>query len=326
MDNGTPGHPAPTVTRAVCASISKFDGSAMQELLAVRNELCGPGRNARTRIVLLYTSRWLVLWVEGDDDDVDRVLRIAASDRRVAHQKLLHRSRGPSVLPDRVAVSATQSPLRPADYAQIVARMAERGPQLDPVEMFRVLAAPCVIGGPGATGGRPSRHVALLSSEDNGPIDQLRKLGERFCSPVIYRRFGAGRRHTTDVGISYLDVPLADGIGRIHLLSRAALEQPMVRHGMSQLDALALFLGTHAASAADVASTLAQCLQSRTPQLRIHVCGAADEVARHCARLLAERGVGRVEQAARGADRDLAAWLPEFGWRPLARDERLCTA
>src|ERR1700740_1882335 len=102
------------VARAVCASISKFDGSVVHELLAVRNELCAPGRHARTRIALLYASRWLLLWVEGDDDDaVDKVMRIAAADTRVAHQKLLHRSRGPAQLVDRVAVSTTQAPIRP---------------------------------------------------------------------------------------------------------------------------------------------------------------------------------------------------------------------
>src|SRR5206468_7983442 len=139
---------------------------------------------------------------------------------------------------------------------------------------------------------RPTRHVAFVSAEDNGPIDQLRKMGERFRTPVIYRRFGGPKRHTADVGISYLDLPLSNAIGRIHLLPRAALEQGFVRQSLRHLEAMALLLGTHAGAAVSAASADADCLRQCTPQPAVYMSSAVDEGARACARLLADRGVG----------------------------------
>ena len=83
-----------TVTRAVCASVSRIDGSVMDQLLSIRNELCGPGIRNRARFALLYTSGWFVLWVEGSEAAIDAVLKHAAADSRNEHQKLLQSSRG----------------------------------------------------------------------------------------------------------------------------------------------------------------------------------------------------------------------------------------
>jgi hypothetical protein len=303
------------VTRAICAGISKFDGSAMNELLSIRNELCTPERNSRTRVAMLYTSRWFMLWVEGDDPAVEKVLGIAAADRRVAHQKLLHRSRGPAQLPDRVTVSMTQSPLRPTQYVRIVAQLTEHGPYLEPLQIFRAMASPCVIAPEGDVRTRPTRHIALVSAEDNGPIDQLRKLGERFRTPVVYRRFGGPKRHTADVGISYLDLPLAGAIGRIHLLPRRALEQAFVRQALRHLEGMALLLGSSAGAAVSAASAVADCLQGCTPQPAVYMSSAVDEGARACARLLTERGVGRISQfEPQSHGLDIEALLPLVGW------------
>ena len=304
------------VTRAVCASISKFEGSAMHELLAIRNQLCAPGRKFRTRVSMLYASRWFVLWVEGDDDAVDKVLAIAAADKRVAHHRLLHRSRGPAHLPERINVSTTQSPLRPTQYARLVAQLVERGSTMEPVEICRLLGAPCAIAPHGDLLTRPVRQVALLSAEDNGPIDQLRKLGERFRTPVIYRRFGAARSHTPDVGASYLDMPLLEGIGRIHLLPRRALEQSMAKRALVRFEAIALLLGTNAAAAVSVASGLADCLQGHSPQPAVYVSGTVEEGSRACARLLETRGIARIALAdPQGTQHDIEALLSGFGWR-----------
>ena len=319
MEEGKKGKGPQAVTRAVCASISKFDGSVMHELLSIRNELSAPGRRMRTRIAMLYTSRWFMLWVEGDDADVDKVLRIAAADPRIAHQKLLHRSRGPAQLLERIAVSTTQSPLRPTQYARMVAQLAERGARIKPPEIFRILASPCVAGN-GDIDIRPTRHVALLSTEDNGPIDQLRKLGERYRTPVIYRRFGAARRHSADVGLSYVDLPIADGIGRVHLLPRRALEQPMVRQAIGLLEGMALLLGTQAQPAVSVACALGDCLHGRARQPTVYVFGPVEAAATACAHLLRQGGVGHVAQPDAPANgNDIEALLPVFGWRPEGR-------
>jgi hypothetical protein len=305
------------VARAVCAGIMNFKGSVMHELLAIRNELCIPGRAPPARIAMLYSTGWFVLWTEGDDGAVDRVLRAAAADPRVEHTTVLHRSLGAAQLHERIAVSTTQVPLSHARYGRIVERLTERGQALEPVDVFRVLAAPCLIAPAGDLDTRPTRHVALVSAQDNGPMEQLRRLGEQVRTPVVYRRFAGAKRHTSDVGIAYVDVPLTEGIGRIHLLSRRALDQPIVRHSLHRLEGVGVVLGTHVGAAAGVARTLSDCLHRAQPQPAVYLFGGIRDHARACARMFTDAGMGRVRQVPPGAaTHDPRSLLAAFGWLP----------
>ena len=284
----------------------------MHELLSIRNELCVPGRIHNARAALLYTSRWFLFWVEGDDEAVDEWLRRAAADPRNAHQKLLHRSRGPATLVEPITVSTTQCPLRPTHFAHIVTRLAKQphaSPQ--PEDIWRLFAAPSVHGSPHEMV-RPARHAVVASADDNRTTEHLRRLGDCFDEPLVYRRFSTARQFSTDIGLAYVDVPLPEGTGRVHAVSRRAMEHPLIRRIVPRLDALILLPGERPAQAIEIVSAAADALRATGLQPAVVVTGATDEVAAACARLLMAAGQKRV---LRGDVEALADLLPMLGWQ-----------
>src|SRR3954471_1355818 len=184
-----------SITRAVCASISRIEGSVMDQLMAVRNDLCGPESKSRTRVALFYISGWLVMLAEGSEAGVDAALQRAAEDPRNHHQKLLHRSRGPASLHDRIVVASTQSRMRPSQFANWVMHMKNEGASLEPMDIVNRLAAPCLVDASRHPCTRPLRQIAFVGTDDQAAVDPLRKLGDRFASPVIYQRFAFARQH-----------------------------------------------------------------------------------------------------------------------------------
>jgi hypothetical protein len=304
-----------SVTRAVCASVSRIEGSVMDQLLAIRNDLCGPGIQNRARFALLYASGWFVLWIEGSDAAVDAALKHAAADSRNEHQKVLHRSRGPVFLRERVVVATTQSPMRPTHFARWVMHMMVEGPRLEPVDIWNRLGAPCLVDNARAPCTRPLQQFAIVSADDHGPVDQLRKIGERFASPVVYQRFALARSHMPDLGMAYVDVPVEGGAVRVRLVSRKALAQASVRRTMPSLDGVAVLLGTRPSVAIELATNVADGLKGQDSTPPVWVVGEPGEPTAACARLLTRCGLDAVEVPDEGR-LDMLALLPVLGIRP----------
>jgi twitching motility two-component system response regulator PilH len=304
------------VTRAVVASVSRMEGSVMDQLLAIRNDICTPQRT-RVRSAFLYTSGWFIVWVEGDDEAVDEALKIAADDKRNEHQKILHRSRGPATLQERVIVATTQTPMRPTQFARWVMHMKHEGPQLEPQEIWNRLGAPCIIDSSRRPCTRPAQQFALVAADDHGPVDQLRKIGERFASPVIYQRFGLARSHSPDLGMAYVDVPAAAGAARVRVLTRRALAQASVRRSMPPVQAIVLLVGSRPAPAIELASCVADAVKNAATPPQVWLVGPPGEPTDACARLLERCGVlpriGPPEIAGRI---DLSTLLPVIGLQP----------
>jgi hypothetical protein len=306
-----------TVTRAVCASVSRIEGSVMDQLLSIRNELCGPGIRNRARFALLHTSGWFVLCVEGSDAAVDAVLKHAATDSRNEHQKILHRSRGPAWLRERVIVATTHSPLRPTHFARWVMHMMDKGQRLEPADIWNRLGAPCLVDHARIPCARPLHQFAIVSADDHGPVDQLRKIGEASSSPVVYQRFALARSHMPDLGMAYVDVPVHGGAARVRVVSRKAIAQPSVRHSMPALDGIAILIGTRPAVAIELAMNVADALKGHASPPPVWVVGEPGEPTAACARLLARCGIDASElHATSGGHVDVPGLLPFMGLHP----------
>lgn len=278
------------VTRAVAASISRMEGSVMDQLLAIRNEICSY-RRARVNYAAVYTSGWFIVWVEGSDDAVARALQALGSDPRNEHQKLLHKSRGPATLHERVVVATTQTPLRPTEFAKWVLHMKDQGRFMEPREIWNRLGAPCLVDRMGRPCTRPTQQYALVAADDHGPVDQLRRIGERFQTPVIYQRFGLARSHSPDLGMAYVDVPTGEGAARVRVLTRRAIAQASVRRSMPTVEALVLMVGNRPAAAIELATHVADTVRTLAEPPKVWLVGPAGEPTEACARLLERCGV-----------------------------------
>jgi hypothetical protein len=290
MLNDTTGSPPAEVTRVICASVSRVEGSVMDELFKIRNRNCEADPVGIVRGALLYSRGWFVLWLEGREAEVEAVVSKAALDPRNAHQKVIHRSRGPATLTETITVAATQGAEGPGAFGRRVYHLKQQfdqGLALEPAALWQHLSAPCI-----AAPGRadvPDHHIALVSAEANGPIDLLRKLGERFHSPVVYQRFASGKSHSSDVGVAYVDFVVAGQIRRVQLLSRRALAHRMVRQSLAGLDSIVLMLGSRPAAAIDLATGVAACADTLPAWPAIHLVAASDEIAGTVGGLLRQR-------------------------------------
>lgn len=292
----TGGRPV-EVTRVICASVCRVRGSVMSELFQIRNRLCElSGPSFAVRGALLYSSGWFVLWLEGPTAAVDAFVQRAARDPRNAHQKIIHRSRGPGSLDEGLTVCATQCADTPSDFAHRVMEALEEfraGSRAHPATIWQRLSAPCSVGAARPSYHRlPDRHIAVVAAQENGPIDVLRKIGDRFSTKVVYQRFAGARRHSSDVGGAYVDIPCARHVRRAQLLSRRALGHNTVRQSLSQIDGLVLLLGTRPDAAIELAASAAACLSSLPSQPSIYLVNGGNGIVQSVAALLRQPAAG----------------------------------
>jgi membrane-bound inhibitor of C-type lysozyme len=313
------GHKPAEVTRVICASVSLVKGSVMDELFAIRNRVGGKsGRVAGVRGALLYTSGWFVFWLEGEQAAVEETVRRAAADPRNAHQKIIHRSRGPATLGEILTVASTQGADAPSAFARRVYREKEAfeaGRVREPSQLWRELSAPCSFHRAAGTPMLPDQHVGIVAASDNGPIDMLRKLGERYGSKVVYQRFASSKRLSADVGCAYVDVPSGQRVRRIQLLSRRAIGYRIVRQSLSCLDALLMMLGTRPEPALELASGVADLMEELPRAPAICFVGSEQGIGDSVGAML-RRGKDAAPQMVI-AESELAEWLMGSSGRPV---------
>jgi hypothetical protein len=156
--------------------------------------------------------------------------------------------------------------------------------------------------------------VALVAADEHGPVDQLRKIGERCASPVIYQRFGLARSHSPDMGMAYVDVPTETGPARLRLLTRRALAQVSVRQSMPTIESLVLLVGSRPASAIELAASVADAVKGAAHAPQVWLIGPAGEPTESCARLLERCGVpARIGPPEIDGRVDLMTVLPAVG-------------
>jgi hypothetical protein len=296
------------VARTVFACVSRLQVPVMDHLLTIRNELTAPGLPGDgAKYAFLYTSGWFVMWVEGSDEAVDFAVQRVAGDPRNEDQKLLHQSHGRAGLRERIVVATTQTPLRPTEFARWVLHMRDEGPSLEPVDIWNRLGAPCLIDSSSRPCTRPLRQYVLVAADDHGPVDQLRELGERFNSPVVYQRMGLPRRHSPDMGMAYVDVPVEGGAARVRVVPGRAMAQASVRNSMPSTDAIVLISGNRPGIFDELAMRIAE-LRGRLANPPPFYLAGEPEAVKGCARMLHDLGIGAKEMpVTRGRRIDLLA-------------------
>src|SRR5213076_769624 len=121
-DGSHPTAPFPeqsmNVTRVLRASISRVNGSVMEELFAARERVVLErieGLNA----CLMHSSGWFLLWLEGSDEAVDFVLKRSSKKLRLhVAPRVIHRSKGKATLKEALTIMTTQWPETPSDFAR----------------------------------------------------------------------------------------------------------------------------------------------------------------------------------------------------------------
>jgi hypothetical protein len=312
MSTHTGGRQPPEITRVICASMSLVNGSVMDELFRIRNRACDDtARVPGVRGALLYGSGWFVFWLEGEQGAVEAMLRRAAADPRNAHQKIVHRSRGPAMLTETMTLASTQGADAPEAFARRIYRAKgdfDAGRVREPLELWCELSAPCSFTRATGMPVMPDQHVGIVAAADSGPIDALRKLGERYGSKVVYQRFASSKRLSADVGCAYVDVPSGQRVRRIQLLSRRALGYRIVRHSLSGLDALLMMLGTRPQPALELASGVAS-LMDELPRPPAICFLTPDRAIGDTVGAVLRRGMDTVPFPTFIAEAQLAEWL-----------------
>ena len=164
------------VTRLVCASLSRIQGSVMDQLFAIREQQSKLADQTSARCALVYASGWFVIWLEGGEAEVEAARAACQRDSRNERQIVIHRSVGPAGLAESFSVATTQVPVSSSAFGQRVMRVkdgqvATGGPDA----VWSYLSAPCTMSLSADDRAHPRQRVAVISAEDNGPIDVLRE-------------------------------------------------------------------------------------------------------------------------------------------------------
>lgn len=275
-----PQSPA-SVTRVLRASLSRVNGSVMDELFAARERACGEHRIPGLHGSLLHSSGWFLLWLEGAAADVEAVLKRSAKHPCHTQPRVIHRSEGAPRLREALTLATTQWPETPVAFGKRIAALEHARPMLEPAEIWRRLSEPCNL-----PEGRTRRHIALVGADDTRCIDIVRKLADRFRSPMVYQRFASSDLQTRDVGAAYVDLPIDGEPTRVQVLSRRALGHGLVRDSLKGVEKLAVMLGPKPETAIELAQKVAGMYGNAVNAPEIDLVGQCPEVARSVADFL----------------------------------------
>src|SRR5438105_3743154 len=284
----TPHHPfrppAMHVTRVLRASLSRVNGSVMEELFAARERAVTEPVDGLAAS-LMYSSGWFLLWLEGSDEACDTVLKRSARKLRLhAQPRVIHRSRGRATLREPLTLLTTQWPETPEDFARRIDAVEHAQPPLEPSELWRRLAEPCTLGGDA-----PPRRIALVGADETRSIDLVRKLAERFRVPMVYQRFASSDLASGDGGAAYLRVPSDHVPTRVQVLSRRALGHRMVRESLRGIEKLAVWLGPRPTTAIELADSVAGFMHSAPNLPEIDLVAQSTEEAHSVGEYLARQ-------------------------------------
>lgn len=285
---------ARTVTRLICASVSKVEGSVMDQLFEVRDALEQRPAPARVHAALMHASGWFVLWLEGPAAEVEAERERAAQDSRNANQIVIHHSTGPALLDESFVAAAVQGTDTPAAFARRIHRIRDdhkRGLDRGPDQAWKLLQSPCMLAHAPGEWRRPQRLVAMVAADDMPSVETLRKLGDRFDTPVVYQRFAGPKSRTIDSGVAYVDIANGAQVHRVRLLSRRALARPMLRRCLGGADAFVVLVGQRPSATVSLASTVATAVRSLPPAVVIYLVASTGAIALSFAQLL-QQSVG----------------------------------
>jgi hypothetical protein len=275
--------------RLMGVSRCRAQGSVVEQLLGMRQDICKFNADAGVRSALLYSDGWLLQWHEGPAKAVEQPWRLpAANFARVSPVRTIHRSVGQHGLVDTLHIAILHCGANDRDLAgrfNRVRRELASGLPAEPAAIWQRLSAPC-LAEPAQVGSQARLDVVVVASEYNESVDLIKAVAERFRARVAYQRFADADIRSGDVGAAYLDLGGEGRIIRVHALSRRALANSMVRLSLRNAQCVVLLLGTRSHPAAILASSVATILNTIPIQPSMNLICPSLAISAHAAELL----------------------------------------
>ena len=210
------------VTRLVCASQSRIDGSVYTEMERIRGLAVPRNAAGGVHTALLYQSGWFLQWREGPADALQDIMRRVQRDQRHQRLRVVHHSTGHRLLPGRWSMAIVQCNDTPEDFSRRVdseCEVRERGVQKLPAAVWRSLSSPLrashtLVHNKDAD----FQRVMVCSAEGDDAFTLVRRLAVHHFQEVVVRRYAGPSR--LDVGTDYVDIEDAGRLLRVIAMAR----------------------------------------------------------------------------------------------------------
>jgi hypothetical protein len=237
------------VTRLMCASQSRIDGSVYTEMERIRGLAVPRNAAGGVHTALLHQSGWFLQWREGPRDALDDIMARVQRDQRHQHLRVVHHSVGRRTLPGRWSMGMVQCKDSAEDFGLRVDRACEareRDLQGLPAAAWRALSSP--LRGPGGSavalaGQAGFQRVLVCSAEGDDAFTLVHRLAVDTVQDVVVRRFAGPSR--LDVGTDYVDIPDAGRMLRVIAMARNGLGLGLTRAFLADYSHLVLLFSAN---------------------------------------------------------------------------------
>ena len=199
------------VVRVVCASVSRVPNAVHAEMEKARDEALRRYPSDGIHAMLVCQGGWVLYWAEGSGEAIDNLLARMKRDPRHHSMRVLHRSRGPRLLPTPWSMMLAANVARGSslDFARRVIELQndlQRNHQYSPMSVIRRLSAPLQL--------PPAPGVAIVDPEafhrdgisaavNQQAFDYVAWLGNTHQQPVVQRRLSGTEGY--DSGSDYVE-------------------------------------------------------------------------------------------------------------------------
>ena len=267
--------------RLIGASVSRMPGSVMDQLLAMRADICRYNHPRGLSMALLYCGGWFLQWLEGPAEAVEQAWIHTQSHPAHTSLRVIHRSMGPSSLTEPLHIVTLHSRDKATDVARRlyqVERERALGWSAEPAEIWQRMSAPCQVQSDDVMATVARRVVIAVTSEYTESVDLIKAIAERRHSVVNYQRLADSNISNGDVGAAYVDVACANHVARVQALSRRALTNSMVKLSLHQMHCAVLLLGNRPQPAANLAASVANLVASIPTRPAVRVIGPSHQI------------------------------------------------
>jgi hypothetical protein len=256
--------PLQAVSRLIYASLSKVDGSVLDEMRRIRDHAVVHNQAAGLRVALLHMSGWFVEWIEGPEVGIRALLDRVAQDTRHQGLQVVHHSLGRPRLFRPWIGAIVQADEGPTAFARRLFALQDRQVRqagLEPASVWLRLCSPPARDMPVPDGIFP--RAMLLSSQGAQAFELLQTVAQTVRRPLVRRRFAGAADDARDVESDYLDLPALGPAGwRLIANARKGLAMGMAHAFMPDHAAVVLRLCDDAErNALIVEGVLAACRQ-----------------------------------------------------------------
>ena len=222
---------ASTVERILYASRSLVTGPVYHEMEAIRHSAVRNNRPLHVYTTLLHQSGWFLQWKEGPADALEQLMQRVKPDRRHGGMRVVHRSRGPRLLPDPWSMAIVQIDEPPSAFERRLVLMEvdrQQGYQYSPPAVWRRLSTPLTHPGAQALADTDAfQRVMVCSAHGTDSFDLVRWVAEENAAALVRRRFSG--MSPPDIATDYTDIEHGSGMVRLVAMARNGLMLGLTR-------------------------------------------------------------------------------------------------